>query len=201
MLPKATSYILNEELLIQQLQQGNERAFAWLVQNFQDRVYNTCLGVLHNMEDAEDIAQEVFVEIHRSVQGFKAESKLSTWIYRICVTKSLDHLRGKKRKKRFAFVKSIFGEHDNEPRIQIPDFIHPGVLLENKERAAYLFKAIEQLPENQRIAFTLNKIECLSYQEISEATDMTVSAVESLLFRAKQNLKKILNGYYAETER
>ncbi|HLP50771.1 MAG TPA: RNA polymerase sigma factor [Chitinophagales bacterium] len=192
---------MNEELLIQQLQQGNEKAFAWLVQNFQDRVYNTCLGVLHNMEDAEDIAQEVFVEVHRSVQGFKAESKLSTWIYRICVTKSLDHLRGKKRKKRFAFVKSIFGENDNEPRIHIPDFVHPGVLLENKERAAYLFKAIEQLPENQRIAFTLNKIEYLSYQEISDATQMSVSAVESLLFRAKQNLKKILNDYYEENER
>jgi RNA polymerase sigma-70 factor (ECF subfamily) len=191
---------LNEPLLISQLQQGNEKAFAWLVDNFQDRVYNTCLGVLHNMEDAEDIAQEVFVEVHRSVHGFKAESKLSTWIYRICVTKSLDHLRGKKRKKRFGIVKSIFGENDNAPRVEIPDFIHPGVQLENKERAVYLFKAINQLPENQKIAFTLNKIECLSYQEISDVTQMSVSAVESLLFRAKQNLRKILADYYEQNE-
>lgn len=192
---------MTEPLLILQLQQGNERAFGYLVENFQDRVYNTCLGVLRNAEDAEDIAQEVFVEVHRSVQHFKAESKLSTWIYRICVTKSLDHLRGKKRKKRFAFVKSIFGDNDNEPRFEIPDFVHPGVQLENKERAAYLFKAIEELPENQKIAFTLNKIECLSYQEISEVTEMSVSAVESLLFRAKQNLKKILADYYEQNEK
>lgn len=192
---------MNETLLITQLQQGNPKAFALLVENFQDRVYNTCLGVLHNMEDAEDIAQEVFVEVHRSVHNFKAESKLSTWIYRICVTKSLDHLRSKKRKKRFALVKSIFGEHDNAPRIDIPDFVHPGVQLENKERAAYLFKAINQLPENQKIAFTLNKIECLSYQEISDVTRLSVSAVESLLFRAKQNLKKILEEYYEENEK
>ena len=192
---------MNEQLLILQLQEGNQKAFAYLVENFQDRVFNTCLGVLRNAEDAEDIAQEVFVEVHRSVQNFKAESKLSTWIYRICVTKSLDHLRSKKRKKRFAFVKSIFGEHDNEPRFEIPDFIHPGVQLENKERAAYLFKAIEELPENQKVAFTLNKIECLSYQEISEVTEMSVSAVESLLFRAKQNLKKILADYYEENEK
>ncbi len=192
---------MTEPLLILQLQQGNEKAFGYLVENFQDRVYNTCLGILRNAEDAEDIAQEVFVEVHRSVQNFKAESKLSTWIYRICVTKSLDHLRGKKRKKRFAFVKSIFGEHDNELRFEIPDFVHPGVQLENKERAAYLFKAIEDLPENQKIAFTLNKIECLSYQEISEVTEMSVSAVESLLFRAKQNLKKILTDYYEQNEK
>lgn len=192
---------MTEPLLILQLQQGNEKAFGYLVENFQDRVYNTCLGILRNAEDAEDIAQEVFVEVHRSVQNFKAESKLSTWIYRICVTKSLDYLRGKKRKKRFAFVKSIFGEHDNELRFEIPDFVHPGVQLENKERAAYLFKAIEDLPENQKIAFTLNKIECLSYQEISEVTEMSVSAVESLLFRAKQNLKKILTDYYEQNEK
>lgn len=196
-----TSAPLNETLLITQLQQGNQKAFAWLVNNFQDRVFNTCLGVLHNMEDAEDIAQEVFVEVHRSVHGFKAESTLSTWIYRICVTKSLDHLRSKKRKKRFGFVKSIFGQTDNEPRIDIPDFVHPGVQLENKERAAWLFKAINQLPENQKITFTLNKVECLSYQEISEVTGMSVSAVESLLFRAKQNLKKILAAYYEENEK
>ncbi len=191
---------MTEQLLILQLREGNEKAFGYLVENYQDRVYNTCLGVLHNAEDAEDIAQEVFVEVHRAVQSFKAESKLSTWIYRICVTKSLDHLRGKKRKKRFAFVKSIFGEGDNGPRFEIPDYVHPGVQLENKERAAYLFKAIEELPENQRIAFTLNKIECLSYQEVSEITGMSVSAVESLLFRAKQNLKKILMDYYEENE-
>lgn len=201
MFSKQSTIRLNESLLISQLQKGNPKAFGYLVENYQHRVFNTCLGVLRNAEDAEDIAQEVFVEVHRSVQNFKAESKLSTWIYRICVTKSLDHLRGKKRKKRFAFVKSIFGEGDNEPRFDIPDFVHPGVQLENKERAAYLFKAIEQLPENQKVAFTLNKIECLCYQEISEITGMSVSAVESLLFRARQNLKKILTDYYEENEK
>ncbi len=191
---------MTEALLIAQLQQGSEPAFRFLVENFQDRVYNTCLGVLRNTADAEDIAQEVFVEVHRSVHAFKAESKLSTWIYRICVTKSLDHLRSKKRKKRSGIIKSIFGDKDNEPRYDIPDFVHPGIQLENKERAAFLFKAIEQLPENQKIAYTLNKIECLSYQEISESMDITLPAVESLIFRAKQNLKKTLTDYYNRNE-
>ena len=76
--------------------------------------------------------------------------------------------------------------------MEIPDFNHPGVALDRKENAARLFKAIGQLPENQKIAFTLHKLEDLSYQEVSEVMGTSVAAVESLLHRAKQNLKKIL---------
>ncbi|MDB5284435.1 MAG: polymerase sigma factor [Bacteroidota bacterium] len=189
---------LNEAVFISQLQQGNEEAFRTLVESHRDRVFNSCIGILQNTEDAEDITQEVFVEVYHSIKNFKAESKLSTWIYRIAVTKSLDHLRSKKRKKRFGFMKSLFGQNDNQLRIDPPDFFHPGVQLENKELAAYLFKAIEQLPENQKVAFTLHKIEGLSYLEISEVMKTTASSVESLMFRAKQNLQKILADFYKE---
>jgi len=187
---------LNETELIVLLKLGNAQAFEYLVDNHQARVFNACLGVLHNAEDAEDVAQEVFVEVYRSIHGFKEESKLSTWIYRIAMTKSLDLLRGRKRKKRFAFVKSLFGEDSNTPRFDPPDFFHPGVQLENKEMSRYLMKAISALPENQKVAFTLHKIEGLSYLEISEIMNTTVSSVESLLFRAKQNLKNLLEDYY-----
>jgi RNA polymerase sigma factor (sigma-70 family) len=187
---------LNENELIALLKRGDGKAFDYLVSNYQVRIYNSCLGVLKNQSDAEDIAQEVFVEVYRSIAGFKEEAKLSTWMYRIAMTKSLDFLRGKKRKKRFAFVTSLFSEDSNTPRYDPADFVHPGVQLENKEMAGYLFKAIDELPENQKIAFTLNKIEGLSYQEISEVMETTVSSVESLLFRAKQNLKDLLGEYY-----
>lgn len=188
---------LSEHELIVLLKQGNERAFKQLVEGYQARVYNSCIGILQSAEDAEDITQEVFVEVFRSISNFKEEAKLSTWIYRIAVTKSLDHLRGKKRKKRFGFVKSLFGD-DNEPRVDIPDFVHPGVKLENQEKAKYLFQAIAQLPENQKTAFTLHKIEELSHQEISEIMKISVGSVESLMFRAKQNLQKILADIYDE---
>ena len=107
----------------------------------------------------------------------------------------MDHIRRKKRKKRFAVIHSLFGLN-NEMLHEPPDFHHPGVSLDNKERAAVLFKAVEKLPENQRIAFTLNKLEGLNYQEISEVMNATVSSVESLLHRAKNNLKKHLEDYY-----
>ena len=187
---------MNENELISLLKKGDRSAFDYLVANYQVRIYNTCLSVLQNAEDAEDTAQEVFVEIYRSISSFKEEAKLSTWMYRIAMTKSLDFLRGKKRKKRFAFIKPLFGDENNSPRYDPPDFIHPGVELENKETAAQLFKAIAELPENQKVAFTLHKVEGLSYQEISEIMETTIPSVESLLFRAKQNLKNLLSEYY-----
>src|SRR6266705_475283 len=110
-------------------------------------VYNTAIGILQNAEDAEEVAQEVFVQVYESVKTFKAESKFSTWLYRITVSKALDHLRRKKRKKRFAYIQSIFGAN-NEMVIEKPDFYHPGVALDNKERSTVLFKAIRKLPEN-----------------------------------------------------
>lgn len=190
----------DEREFITQLQQGSELAFKNLVESYQTRIYNSCIGILQNAEEAEDITQEVFIEVYRSVKNFKAEAELSTWIYRIAVTKSLDHLRAKKRKKRFGFVKSLFAADSNSPKFEVVDFVHPGVQLENKEMAAYLFKAIAQLPENQKTAFTLSKIEVLSYQEISEVMKTSVSSVESLMFRAKANLQKLLGDYYKENQ-
>jgi RNA polymerase sigma-70 factor (ECF subfamily) len=186
---------LDEQILIDKLKQGDEAAFKQIVETWQNMVYNTALGILQNAEDAEDVAQDVFVQVYESVKTFKAEAKFSTWLYRITVSKALDHLRRKKRKKRFAYVQSLFGA-DNQTVIEKPDFFHPGVALDNKERAAVLFRAIAQLPENQKIAFTLHKLEGLSYQEISEVMKTSVSSVESLMHRAKNNLKKWLMSHY-----
>lgn len=158
-------------------------------------VYNTAIGFLQNDQDAEDTAQEVFIQVFESITSFKEESKFSTWIYRITVTKSLDHLRKKKRKKRFAFIQSLYGKNE-DTMIDPPDFFHPGVKMENKENAAVLFKAMQKLPANQKTAFVLNKIENLSYLEISDVMKLSVSAVDALLQRAKKNLKKSLNEYY-----
>ena len=181
--------------MVERLKQGDESAFKIIVETWQDMVLNTAIGIVQNAEDAEDISQEVFVQVYNSVNSFKGDSKFSTWLYRITITKSLDHERRKKRKKRFAFVKSIFGE-DSEVVVNPPDFQHPGVVMDQKENAAALFKAIDKLPENQKIAFTLHKVEGLSYKEVSEVMKTTVSSVESLMHRAKNNLKKNLEEYY-----
>ncbi|MFL5746878.1 MAG: RNA polymerase sigma factor [Niastella sp.] len=189
---------MNELDLIQQLRAGDEGAFKLLVANYQDLVYNTALGIVQNSEDAEDVAQEVFIQVYRSIDQFKGDARLSTWIYRITTTKALDHIRSRKRKKRFAFITSLFGPNDELVHEPV-DFQHPGVTLDRKEQAALLFRMIEQLPENQKVAFTLHKTEELSYQEIADVMQLSVSAVESLLFRARQNLRRLLEKYYQQS--
>ena len=123
---------MDERKLVEQLKLGDEAAFKTIVETWQDMVYNTVLGIVQNEGDAEDLTQDVFVQVYQSVGSFKGDSKFSTWLYRIAVTKSLDHERKKKRKKRFAFVRSLFGE-ENEAIIHPPDFNHPGVQLDRKE--------------------------------------------------------------------
>ena len=183
--------------LIEQLKQGDEQAFKIIVGLNQDLVYNTILGIVQYETEAEDLTQDVFIKVFENISSFKGESKFSTWIYRIAVTKALDFLRSKKRKKRFGFIQSYFG-NENAEADQVKDFQHPGVKTENKERAVILFRAIDKLPVNQRAAYSLHKLEGLSYREISEIMDTTVPAVESLISRANMNLRKQLEEYYKE---
>jgi len=186
---------LNQPELIAQLQQGDEQAFTKLVDEWQDMVYNTALGIVQNADDADDITQEVFIQVYQSVSSFKGDSKFSTWLYRITLSKALDHEKKKKRKKRFGFVQGLFGSQQ-EVQLHPVEFNHPGVELEKKERANELFAALKKIPENQRIAFTLHKLEGQSYQEVAEIMNTTLYAVESLMGRAKANLKKELSKFY-----
>jgi RNA polymerase sigma-70 factor (ECF subfamily) len=186
---------LQDPHFISRLQEGEETAFRQLVEACQKQVYNTCLGFLRNEEDAEDIAQEVFIEVYRSMAHFRGEAQLSTWIYRIAVTKSLELIRKRKRKKRFAFLQYLGAPGDMEGD-RIAGGSHPGVQLENQERAAILFGAIDKLPENQKTAFLLFKVETLSQKEVAEIMGISVSSVVSLVHRAKQKLRELLTDYY-----
>ncbi len=156
-------------------------------------VFNVCLNYLQNTHDAEEVTQDVFVKIHSKLDSFKAESELKTWVYRIAVNQSLDFLKAKKRKKRFGF--HLFIRTDmNEDAGVFSSFDHPGVQLENKEATEHIFKAINQLPERQKTALLLKSMEELSQNEIAEVMELSLKAVESLLSRARANLKEILKN-------
>ncbi|MCW2119503.1 RNA polymerase sigma factor [Flavobacterium sp. 7A] len=171
-------------------------SFQDMYKQHKSLVYNVALSYVQNVEDAEEITQDVFVQLHQSIGTFKSQSSLKTWIYRIAINKSLDFLKHKKSQKRFF----IFGKRsDNEYEIQnISNFEHPGILLENKEKSKLLFEVINELVEKQKTAFILSKIDGLTNPEISVIMEITVSAVESLLFRAKENLKKKLGNKFDE---
>lgn len=185
---------LTESQLISALQKGDEDAFKILVDTYQHMVYNTILGIVQHPQEAEDVAQEVFIQVYQSVSGFLGKSTLSTWLYRISITKALDWERYKKRKKRFG--KLLFWSTDTVESIEkCTVFEHPGWQLNQKEIGIALFKAIQQLPDNQKIAFVLHYTEGLSYQEIAEIMSVSRAAVEGYLHRAKQQLKTELSTY------
>ncbi len=186
---------MNDTELLNQIRAGQESAFRILVETHQKRVFNTVLAIVQNFEEAEDVAQEVFIEVYQSIHKFRGDSKLSTWLYRIATTKALEEIRKKETQKRFAFFTNLFN-NDNEILHERIEFEHPGLVLENKEKSKQLFNAINQLPENQKVAYTLCNIEGLSYQEIMEVMQLSLSSVESLLFRAKTNLRKSLANFY-----
>ena len=171
-------------------------SFQEMYHQYKSLVYNVALSYVQNVEDAEEITQDVFIQLHQSIATFKNLSTLKTWIYRITINKSLDFLKHKKSQKRFF----IFGKRsENEYEIQnISTFEHPGILLENKEKSKLLFGVINELSENQKTAFILSKIDGLSNPEIASIMELTVSSVESLLFRAKDNLKKKLGNKFEE---
>ncbi|MES2515748.1 MAG: RNA polymerase sigma factor [Bacteroidota bacterium] len=157
-------------------------------------VYNLALQYVQNTEDAEEITQDVFVSIHHGLDSFNAQSKLSTWIYRITINRSLDFVKAKQRQKRFGFLTSLFYNDSNDVKHDTPHFDHPGIQLEHKESLAALFKHINQLPDNQRTALILSKIEQQSQADIAEVMNLSAKAVESLVQRAKINLSKKLNS-------
>ena len=167
-----------------------------MVELYQGKVYNTALGLLQDSGLAEDITQEVFVKVYTSVLSFNEQSSLSTWIYRITVNKCLDYLRSQNRQKRQGIFTSLFQKDSGEPINDAVDFIHPGIKLDQKENAKYLFQAIKSLPENQKTAFILVHIEELPQKEIAEIMNLSLKAVESLLQRAKENLRKKLDPIY-----
>ena len=184
-----------ETELIELLKRKDESAFKAIVEQWRDMVFNTLLGIVQNETEAEDLSQDVFIKVFENISSFKGESKFSTWLYRITTTTALDHLRSKKRKKRFGFIFSL-GDSEQNKTDRIPGFHHPGVTLDNKERASVLFRAISKLPESQKVAYTLHKLEGMSYRDISLVLDSTVSAVESLMSRANGNLRKNLEVFY-----
>jgi RNA polymerase sigma-70 factor, ECF subfamily len=163
---------------------GDEAAFEELLVKYQHSVLNTIHRYVGDFDAADDIAQEVFVILWNKAVTFRAESRFSTWLHRIVVTQCLQF----RRKRRPA---DSLDELDAD---RPPEPLQVGDGREQRARTAAVKAAIAGLPERQRMALVLAHYEGLSYQEIAEAMDASVSTVESLIFRARESLKQVLPG-------
>jgi RNA polymerase sigma-70 factor (ECF subfamily) len=189
---------MDELEILAGLQRGDQALFSAVVDRYQKMILNLTYKFLRDRESAEDLTQEVFIEVFESLPRFRGEAKLSTWIYRIAITRSLNYLKSQKRKKRLAVLVSLFDGGEAENRLPSPASLSPDTQLENQDRRKFLFRALDKLPDAQRTAFTLSAYDGLSYGEISTIMRTTIPSVESLIFRARSNLKKTLSRDYKE---
>lgn len=163
----------------------NDRAyFRLLVEKYQQMVFRTCMGYLHHKEDAEDLTQEIFVQVYQTLATFKSEATFPTWLYRISVNASLNHLR---KASKWGFLQRF--ENRFESDVPIPSTENPEELFIQDEHRNWVNRALDSLPEKQRTAIVLSKYDDLSQKEIAAVMQTTEGAVEALLQRAKANLR------------
>ncbi|MDK9700944.1 MAG: RNA polymerase sigma factor [bacterium] len=189
--------MIDRQQEIDELKSGSEPAYRKLVENHLDQVINICYRFTLNRVEAEDLAQETFVEVYFSVNSFRGDSSLATWIHQIAVRKSLDLLRSKNRVKRKGTANNG-DSYEEQTDVQYTRCASdPHQELEFAERRAVLQSALDILPANQRTSFVLSKCEDMSYEAIAEVMNTSVSSVTSLIHRAKQNLRAILIKHYS----
>ena len=179
----------DEAKLIKQVVDGDNEAFALLVKAYEDKVYNLCLRMCGDREEARDLAQEAFIKAWRGLRFYKHEAAFSTWLYRLTGNVCIDYLR---RKKRRAAV-SLTSSDEEETQLEIPDPTPTPEeqTLDLSTRQA-VSDAMEKLEEDFRMVLTLRVVEERSYDEIAEIMDLKVGTVKSRLARAREKLKKIL---------
>ncbi|MBK6368678.1 MAG: RNA polymerase sigma factor [Flavobacteriales bacterium] len=168
-----------------------ESSFKDVYDRHSRMVYNLCLNYVQNADDAQELTQDVFVKVHEGFEKFRGDAALRTWIHRIAINTSLDHLKAQKRQKRSLFSLFRPAGHQAE-HVAASDFDHPGVLLENREATARIFGHINALPAQQKTALLMKSMEGLSQNEIAEVMGVSNKAVESLLSRARQHMRKEL---------
>jgi len=173
--------------LMLRFQAGDDGAFEQLVLKHQKGVLNVVYRYLGDRSGAEDAAQEVFIKVYRARRSYQPQAKFSTWLYRITVNHCLNEIRSRRS--------APAGPAPIEEMIEEPVGHDPGAGLNAADLRRAVKEAIDSLPDNQRVAVLLARFEELSYEEIAEAMQVSLEAVKSLLFRAKENLKARLGKY------
>ena len=183
------------EELMARIARGDEGAFEILVNRHQTSILNLTYRFIGDRTQAKDLAQEVFIRVWQSAKAYEPKAKFTTWIYRITANLCFNELKSARRKKWFSFNRSHeVGEQTFEETLADSAPSAEDLLLE-KERSRQISDALQTISENQRMALILKRYDGLSYQEIAQVIGCSVSAVESLLVRAKRALREKLRNY------
>lgn len=182
----------NDRILLEKAKSGDINAFEKLVEAYQKKIYNICLRMIGSTDDAYDLAQEVLIRIYKSISGFKEQSSLSTWVYRITTNVCLDEIRKRKLKRTVSLDQDIRLDDSEIKREIESDDPPPDELAEKKEIKKTVASAISMLNEEHRTVIVLRDIQGFSYEEIAKITNCPEGTVKSRINRARQALKIIL---------
>lgn len=186
--------------IIRQIAEGNRNMYRLLVERYQALVFRTCMGFLHNKDDADDLTQEVFIQAYQSLAKFKGSASFSTWIYRIAINASLNKVRKTTGNFFLQQLDAVFGA-DKRKDPPISDSENPENIFIRREHREWVNRALNSLPENQRTAIVLSNYDDLPQKEIAEIMNTTEGAVEALIQRAKANLRKKLSSFQIKSKK
>jgi len=180
--------MFNERQVISDILKGNHRGFEILVKQYERLVFHVIGRLVSDKEAIEDVCQDVFIKVHQSLQRFKFESKLSTWIARIAYLTAINYIRKKKNE----------GPNDYDGNIDNYHFTieSPESILTRKDTLTYLNRLIEQLPLSYRTVLTLYHLDEFSCKEIEEITGIPEGTIKSHLFRARKLLKEKIQTHF-----
>ena len=183
--------------LMLRVRDDDPKAFSELVETFQVRLVSVLSHILRSAEEAEDLAQEVFLRVYRHRKKYRPTAKFSTWIFTIANNLALNALRNKQHKQHIALNMADSGPLGPRP---VEHLVHapnaaPSTNLQHAELAARIQQALDKLNERQKMAVVLNKFEEMNYAEIAEVMSLSVKAVKSLLSRARARLREELQAY------
>ena len=185
-----------DAVLMLRVKRGDRAAFAELVEKYKQPVMNLVYRTLHDETEAEDLAQNVFLQVYKSARRYESRARFSTWLFTIARNLCLNEIRRRSRHPADSIEES-HAEHEDQPRQQFEDksSVAPPEKLLHGELAQKIEEALAELPENQRTAILLCRQEELSYEEIARVLGCSLSATKSLIHRGRETLKEKLKPY------
>ena len=185
-----------DEAVVQAVLDGDQDAFGELVERYQGRLVNYLYRLLHNTDEAHDVAQEVFVKVYQALDRFDPRYRFSTWLFRVGQNAAIDLIR-KRRLKLVSLHRQDDGEEGRDWELPSPER-GPYRQMRNAERGEAIHQAIARLPDEYRELISLRHFAELSYDEIAQLKQMPLGTVKNKLFRGRQMLKERLAGFLTD---
>ncbi len=194
-----SGYLHDPEVqLMLRAKEGDDEAFSKLVETYQDRLIHIFYHLVGTQEAAEDLAQDVFLRIYRARHGYEPTARFSTWLFRIANNLASNKRRDAGRRREVALAAGESGALGTGTGVQVAvekSGLMPARQLDRRELQGVVREALDQLNDRQRIALLLHKFEDMSYQDIAESMELSTAAVKSLLSRARESLRQVLEPY------